>query len=158
MIDYEDAYDELSDEEKVGHLLLTAFAQEVPFNSWSEVSSEVVYRAVRNALTWSSVKSMVEAKSLSEAQCLRGIEHWLDVRGEGEEWARALCEKWIAASGIDELPTNHNYCDWAVMAESEENPRLWSIRENDPLLFGEICIEVERVCNLLVEESHSALH
>lgn len=158
MIDYDDAYDELSDEEKVGHLFLTVFAQEVPLNSWSEVRSEAVYQAVSDALLWSNVKSMIEAKSLSEAQCLSGIDHWLEVRGEGERWARALCEKWIAASGIDELPTNHNYCDWAVMSESEENPGLWNIRANDPLLFGEICIEVERVCNLLVDESHSILH
>lgn len=151
MIEYENVLKELPPHVRRGRFAMFAFESVSRVTSWELEQADLIFEEVVKTKDL-SVSAWIKKYSLDRQQCIDGVGFWLELRRVAEEIALEIILRWLERDGLDiaKLPTNHNYVDWALFAESEEDEALWDIRTNDPLLFGEICIETERITNAFV--------
>lgn len=150
MRDYYDEFDRLETAVQIGRRVMLSY--EMSRNSefsWADIRSLDVHAHIANTpVTHSS-------EGISEKDLLRGIDYWLDIRSEAEDWAAQLARGFLGAERVDKNRVDISSCfvDAFISEASEDSAELWAIRRDDPLLYGEVCLETSRQISMLLRQA-----
>lgn len=152
MRDYYDEFDQLDVAVQNGRRVLLSYeTSRNPEFSWADVRSTEVQAHIANTPVAQS------NEGISEKDLLRGIDYWLDVRSEAEDWAAQLARGFLGVKGVSRNRVNvgSSFVDAFISEASEGSAELWAIRRDDPLLYGEICLETSRQISLMLRQRAS---
>ncbi|MDP2073403.1 hypothetical protein [Hydrogenophaga sp.] len=150
MKEYYDVFDELSAANQMGRRAILIF--ELTNNSafsWYGVTSD----EVRNHVVHSGMDpQLYPPQEVSDSDYLKGIDWWIDVRCTAENWAVELAREFFDESdeSPDEVNLHSSIVDSFLSIKSDEIDSLSKVREENPMLYGEICLEVSRQLEMLV--------
>lgn len=150
MCEYYDVFDKLSVAQQMGRRAILVFevTNSTAF-SWFEVTSaEVRTHVAKSRMD----PQLYQPEEVSDSDYLKGIDWWIDVRCTAENWAVELAREFLGED--DDVPGEVNlhscFVDSFLSTKSDEIDSLSRIREEDPMLYGEICLEVSRQLEMLV--------
>ena len=160
MPDYCEEMDKLNISQQMGHFMLIYYAMSVDVKTWSAIDATTVLAVAQSNRRLSTSKHNLNGHAIGQSDCLAGISYWIGVRQSAEVWAKGICSNWLnhVEGQCDALPTHRNDVDCAVNDVCEENETLMNIQTNEPLLYGEICMEVERIARRIAEGRHDTVN
>jgi hypothetical protein len=159
MFDYQDEFNKLTPAQKIGRYVAISHEMECDIDlEWHKCSAESILAKATQTLRWDSIHKQLKAQKIGELECLKGVQFWLSLRLDAEPWAEGLANRCLEQfdGDIESLPTDQNRVDWWINAESEEDEELWDIRCYDPLFYGEICFELQRLMCRIIRNELSA--
>lgn len=105
----------------------------------------LVYETVVHDSFGSRYLQVATDTGISEQQVIAGINAFKIVKVHAEEWANLMSLTYCKEGDLlDPDIANTDYIDDFISQSSENNAILWKVRQTNPLLYGEICVETGR--------------
>ncbi|WP_348683007.1 hypothetical protein [Acidovorax soli] len=155
MLEYHDEFNKLTPAEQIGRRI--AIFHEMEFDvdlTWKQCSAKSILQEVTQTLNWPSISQQLENQKINEFECLNGIQYWLDMRLDAEPWAEDLAVRCFKhyEGDIDYWTADQSRVDYWLNAESEEDEELWGVRCQNPLFYGELGFELQRILSRMVRK------
>ncbi|MDO8776445.1 MAG: hypothetical protein Q7K57_48580 [Burkholderiaceae bacterium] len=151
-------YDSLTPAQKLGYKFCMEYESLGPVGfAWEDTMATLVYETVVHDSFGSRYLQVAADAGISEQQLIAGIDVFKIIKGQAEAWADILSLTYCKEGDLlNPDIANTDYIDDFISESSEINVLLWEVRQMNPLLYGEICVETGRQVYALHEAAASA--
>jgi hypothetical protein len=136
--------------------LCIEYSFEEPYTKWSQVTAPAIYDRLKLLPHRKNAFLILQEMNASKQKVLEGVEYWRALGEDAQKWvSRILKDHHSSLEQASMRMNGDDVCEW-LDEITYKSCALMRMRLESPLLFGQVCVEMELNLNSIRDQAEAS--